>query len=241
MADNSRASIGTQDGDTFAFNDIGGIKYARTKIIIGAAGTNDGDVAAGNPLPVTGTVAVTGVATLADDAAFTIGTGKVMMAGGAVVAHGASPDAADAGDGGAFLMNRHRIPFVLGGHPNIKSSVYNWTGATTDDNVMAAIAGGTKYAITRITFTLDQACTVGVAARLGFGAANVPALGAANADAVDDVLFYHPGMVPGTMHTVGDGSGILGVGGDGAELRLTAGATTGGTGGLVVSWFPIES
>ena len=59
MADNSRASIGTQDGDTFAFDDIGGIKFARTKLVIGADNTNDGDISAANPLPVTGTVAVT--------------------------------------------------------------------------------------------------------------------------------------------------------------------------------------
>jgi hypothetical protein len=176
----------------------------------------------------------------ADDAAFTIGTSKVTVAGGAVVAHGA-PDAADAGDAGAPLMNRHRVLFTQGGHPNVKSAVYNCTGSTTDDNIMAAIAGGTKYAVTRITITLDQACTVGVAVRIGFGTANVPALGAANADAVDDVLFYHPGMVPGSMHTVGDGSGLLGVGADGAELRITAGAATGGTLGVVVTYYPIES
>jgi hypothetical protein len=58
----------------------------------------------------------------ADDAAFTVGTSKVMMAGAAVVAHGANPDAADAGDGAALLANRHRIPFTLGGHPNIVSA-----------------------------------------------------------------------------------------------------------------------
>lgn len=177
----------------------------------------------------------------ADDAAFTIGTSKVTMAGGAVVAHGASPDAADAGDAAAPLMNRHRILFTQGGHPNSKSAVYLWTASTTDDNVLPAIAGGTKYAITRITVTLDQATTVGVACRLGFGTASLPTLPTANADAVDDVLFYHPGMVPGTMHSVGDGSGILGVGGDGAELRITAGATTGGTGVVVVTYYPIES
>ena len=49
---------------------------------------------------------------IADDAAFTIGTTKVNMAGGYAVAHGANPDAADAGDAGAILMNRHRIPFT---------------------------------------------------------------------------------------------------------------------------------
>lgn len=45
-------------GDTFGADDIGGVKYARTKIIIGADGTNDGDVSSANPLPVSGTVAL---------------------------------------------------------------------------------------------------------------------------------------------------------------------------------------
>lgn len=176
-----------------------------------------------------------------DDAAFTIGTSKVNVSGGAVVAHGAAPDAADAGDAGAPIMNRHRVPFVIGGHPNVKVATYLWTGATTDDNVLPAIAAGTKYVITGFSITIDQATTVGVAVRLGFGATVVPALPAANGDAVDGILFYHPGMVPGGGVVRGDGSGILGVGGDGEEVRITAGATTGGTGVVTLNYYAIES
>ena len=58
MADNVVANAGA-GGATFAADDILGVHYPRTKLVIGADGTNDGDVAAGNPLPVTGTVAVT--------------------------------------------------------------------------------------------------------------------------------------------------------------------------------------
>ncbi len=176
-----------------------------------------------------------------DDAAFTVGTSKVNASGIQAVAHGANPDAADAGDAVIPIANRHRVPFVIGGHPFSKSATYLWTGATTDDNVLPTIAGGTKYAVTRISITIDEATTVGVAVRLGFGTASVPALPSANADAVDDILFYHPGMVPGSGANVGDGSGILGVGGDGAELRITAEATTSGTGVVTVTYFTIES
>jgi len=59
MADNVTASAGTADGAVFASDDILGVQYPRTKITLGADGVNDGDVATGNPLPVTGTVAVT--------------------------------------------------------------------------------------------------------------------------------------------------------------------------------------
>jgi hypothetical protein len=58
VADNVTANAGS-GGATFAADDIGGIHFPRTKLIIGADGVNDGDVSSANPLPVTGTVAVT--------------------------------------------------------------------------------------------------------------------------------------------------------------------------------------
>jgi hypothetical protein len=57
MADNVEASAGS-GGATFASDDILGVHYPRSKIVIGADGTNDGDVSSANPLPVTGTVTV---------------------------------------------------------------------------------------------------------------------------------------------------------------------------------------
>lgn len=51
MADNTILALGA-GGDTLATDDIGGIKFPRTKLIVGIDGTNDGDVAATNPLPV---------------------------------------------------------------------------------------------------------------------------------------------------------------------------------------------
>lgn len=59
MADNVVANPG-EGGATFATDDIGGVQYPRHKIIIGADGVNDGDVSAANPMPVTGTVGVSG-------------------------------------------------------------------------------------------------------------------------------------------------------------------------------------
>lgn len=51
MADNVTANPGA-GGSTFASDDIGGVQYPRTKVTLGADGVDDGDVAAGNPLPV---------------------------------------------------------------------------------------------------------------------------------------------------------------------------------------------
>lgn len=67
MADNSTAP-GT--GEIFAFDDIGGVKFGRSKITVGADGTNDGDVSNTNPLPVkhvSGTATRTQVADSASD------------------------------------------------------------------------------------------------------------------------------------------------------------------------------
>ena len=59
MADNTTLNAGT-GGDTIASDDILGVKFQRVKLTIGADGVNDGDIASGNPLPVTGTVTASG-------------------------------------------------------------------------------------------------------------------------------------------------------------------------------------
>lgn len=56
MADNTVINSGS-GGDTIGTDDIGGIKYPRSKIIVGADGTNDGDVCLTNPMPTGGNVA----------------------------------------------------------------------------------------------------------------------------------------------------------------------------------------
>jgi hypothetical protein len=76
MADNFTTKDAADATITGAADEIGGVKFPRVKLIIGADGTNDGDVASGNPMPVSdaggsltvdGTVAVTnaGITTIA--------------------------------------------------------------------------------------------------------------------------------------------------------------------------------
>lgn len=52
MPDNVGITPGT--GATAAADDIGGVLFQRIKLVHGADGVNDGDVATGNPLPVAG-------------------------------------------------------------------------------------------------------------------------------------------------------------------------------------------
>jgi hypothetical protein len=176
----------------------------------------------------------------ADDAAFTVGTSKVMVSGALAVAHGATPDTADALDAGAVLANRHRIPFILGGHPNLQSSEYFTSGAITDDNILPAISAGTIYVITGITVSCSAANATTPSVRIGFGTSTLTAQGATNADAVAKIVLSHPGIQPGSGIIKGYGGGIVGIGGDGEELRITC--TTPTTSLIVqVDWFTIAS
>lgn len=60
MADNSTVNTGSADtgavNEIYATDDIAGVKFPRSKIVLGADGVNDGDVSSANPMPVTGTV-----------------------------------------------------------------------------------------------------------------------------------------------------------------------------------------
>jgi hypothetical protein len=56
LADNIAITAGT--GTSVATDDIGGVQHQRVKLVLGADGVSDGDVASGNPMPVTGTVTV---------------------------------------------------------------------------------------------------------------------------------------------------------------------------------------
>lgn len=51
MADNTTLNPGT-GGDVVASDDIGGVKYQRVKLVLGADGINDGDLSSVNPMPV---------------------------------------------------------------------------------------------------------------------------------------------------------------------------------------------
>lgn len=55
MADNTQLNSGS-GGDILATDDIGGTKWPRSKITLGADGVNDGDVSSSNPLPVSNAV-----------------------------------------------------------------------------------------------------------------------------------------------------------------------------------------
>ena len=164
----------------------------------------------------------------ADDAAFTVGTSKVMAAGLQAVAHSSAPDVADALDAVIAIANRDRVPFVIGGHPNPFTYSMSITTAVTNAIIGATNAAGTKPVVTGITVVLDNASTVFPTFIIGFGTANTPAM--ATTPGTAQILASHPGIPAGGGMSHGDGSGMLGVGVDGDEIRITTTGTAGGNG-----------
>lgn len=79
MADNYITDAGS-GGNTYASDEIAAVHFPRIKLVHGIDGTNDGDVAATNPLPVDARE-IGGVAVTVDNAAFTDGTTPVIPVG----------------------------------------------------------------------------------------------------------------------------------------------------------------
>lgn len=147
-------------------------------------------------------------------------------------AHGSSPTAVAAADRTDWYANRDGIPFMMGGHMNTVTRRDNFTAAATN-TALVTVSGGTKIVVTQLMITADNANSVDVQARVGFAAVTTPT-GAG-------VVGSHPGIPPGGGFTMGNGGGILGVGADGEDLRITSEVPTGGSIDVVTTYFEIES
>lgn len=169
-----------------------------------------------------------------------VDAGNPVKIGAKAVSHGSNPSAVAAADRTNLIANIAGVPYSIGGHPNIVSAEYFTSGAITDDNILPAISAGTIYVITSITVTCSAANVTTPSVRIGFGTASVTAQGTTNADAVTKVVLSHPGIPAGSGITKGNGAGIIGIGGDGEELRITC--TTPTTSLIVqVDYFTIAS
>lgn len=158
--------------------------------------------------------------------------GEPVKIGHKAIAHGTNPTAVAAADRTDWYANRAGIPFVIGGHPNIISLRANYTAAQTDTAIIT-VGAGTKIIITKCSVLADNANTVDVQARIGFGAVNTPT--------TTGVVLSHPGIAAGSGVVEGNGSGIIGIGADGEDLRITSEVPTTGSIDVVVNYFTIES
>jgi hypothetical protein len=217
MADNTETASGT------------GVKVATDKVTY--SGDADQNVQLVRIVQVTGTEGSKTVVDLPGDDT----SGLTVKLGHTAIAHGTNPTAVAAAARTNWYANRAGVPFVMGGHPNIVTATLNITTGVTDTafNSMS-IGAGMKCVVTGFQFTVDNASTVFPKILLGFGATNTPT--------TTGVIGAHGGVPAGGGFGRGDGSGIIGVGADGEELRVTTVGTIGGNGGyLTVSYYTVES
>lgn len=159
-------------------------------------------------------------------------SGNPLKIGAKAIAHGSNPTAVAVSDRSDLYCNRHGILFVIGGHPNIITLEAEYTAAQTNAAIIT-VAGGTKIVVTEIEALVDKATTVDVGLRVGFAAATTPT--------TTGVVLTHPGLAAGSGVVRGSGAGILGIGADGEDLRITSEVPTSGGIRILVSYFTIES
>lgn len=167
--------------------------------------------------------------------------GNPVKVGHVALAHGANPTAVAVADRTVWYSSRAGVPWVIGGHPNVvtrMARVLEVDGAQTD-TALVTIGAGLKIVVTRISVTASNANTADVDFRAGFAAATLPAL--PGTTGTDDFLIAHPNIAPGSGVVEGNGSGILGVGADGEDLRYTCGNPVGGEIWITVSSYTVES
>jgi hypothetical protein len=158
--------------------------------------------------------------------------GNPVQIGGGALAFGANPTAVAAGDLARLTLTRAGQLWVLGGHPNTVTLEAAYTAAQTDTAIIT-VSAGTIIVVTAIEVTLDHATSVDVAFRIGFAAANTPT--------TTGVLASHAGLAAGSGLVKGNGAGVLGIGADGEDLRITCEVPTGGALRVVVTYFTTEA
>ncbi len=208
-------------------------------IVLGAGSAAIGKLAANAGVTI-GAVEIAAAQTLATVTTVTgsgvahdgVDSGNPHKVGGRAIAHGTNPTAVAAADRTDWLFSRAGVPFVIGGHPNPVTIEAAYTAAQTDTAIVS-VSSGMKIVVTRCKVVADNANTVDVGYRVGFAAANTPT--------TTGVVSSHPGLAPGSGVTEGNGGGILGVGGDGEDLRITSEAPTTGSLRVVVTYYTVES
>jgi hypothetical protein len=214
--------------------DYGGLNVAGT--LRGQTGVNPtGTVYAGQMdlTSINGVSLTTFVPVGGDVAAGSSDSGNPVKIGGKAVNMGADPPTVTTGQRANVPTNTQGIPFVQPGHPNVQTIRLNITAAQADTAIVT-VAASHKIVVTRSTVALDNGITTsGVSFVIGFGLVNTPT--------TTGVVHAHPGIGSGLHHTEGDGSGILGCGADGEDLRITCSVPTGGSMDVVISYYVLPA
>lgn len=179
MADNVTLSAGTADGAVIAADEVAGVWYQINKLAFGAldsvtlAASGAGAVSAGvqrvtlaSDDPAVVSVQLIDDAIIADDAAFTPATTKVMMAG--FEYDDIATDSVNEGDAGAARMSANRNIYVqirdnAGNERGLNVDASGFIGVTdgggsltVDNSVLSVVGGGTEATAQRVTIASDS-------------------------------------------------------------------------------------
>ncbi len=168
-----------------------------------------------------------------------VDSGNPVLRGARAIAHGTNPTAVAAADRTVLYANRAGVPFVIAGHPNVitrENTILSSDGAQTNA-ALVSVSAGSKIVVTQISVVSDAATSVSTAVRIGFGTATVPAATLAGTAK----LILNGNFAAGGGMQKGNGAGIIGVGADDEDLRITCGAPTSGALYVAYSYYTIES
>ncbi len=159
--------------------------------------------------------------------------GNPVLVGATSIAHGTNPAAVTAGRRTRLYANRAGIPFVIGGHPNIITLRATYAASAQTNAAIVTVSAGTKIVVTQIQVAVSNSTTNTPLVRIGFATATTPT--------TTGVLFSHPGIPGGGAPFRGDGSGILGIGADDEDVRITSDSATAGTIDVILSYYTVDS
>jgi len=142
--------------------------------------------------------------------------------------YGSAPTAVAAGDRANALCDRHGIPFVLGGHPNIENLTRKDTAAQTDA-ILKSVGASERFVVTAFSVVCSNANTVDVQGVIEFD------------DTSDVRILEHPNAPRGGGFVEGNGGGILAIGAAGQDLLWTCTVPTSGSVCVHVSGYLIAA
>lgn len=173
----------------------------------------------GSVFDVEGNVASDGV-----DSGNPVKIGAIAKAYGTTVTVGAD-DRTD------LRANRLGVLQTIGGALNTQCVAADYSATAQTNTVLVATTS--VIVVTRLSVFLSYNTSVAPFIRIGLGGSTTPT--------TTNCIIDHENVVPGSIITIGDGSGIIAVGAVGEDLRITCGAATDGSWNVSVTYFEVAS
>ncbi len=169
-----------------------------------------------------------------------VDSGNPVLQGRRTIAHGTNPTAVAAADRSVLYANRAGIPFQIGGHPNVitRSHLIAHSDGAQTNAALLTVGAGAKAVITEISVLADGTNPAAAAIKIGFGTATISA--SSLAGTVGIVL--EGSLAANYRLSRGNGSGIIAIGADNEDLRVTCDDPgNAGNWRVTYSYYTIES